>query len=135
MDYLIVYNYQQPYFNYLEVHETIKDLPISDWWHYLPNAYIIRSNHTEKTLADGIIARNPGLLFLIIKVELSKTSGVLNKSAWDWINNKVRTMFKLQSTPTPQLKSIEQFLGGKISSSASTSPSKTPLLSDFFKKK
>ena len=111
MDYLIVFNHEQPHYSTSQLHETVVDLPISDWWHYLPNAYIIRSNHLEKVLADGIIARLPGLLFLIIKIDLSRANGVLNKNAWDWINNKVRTMFKLKQSPTPQPMSLSQILG------------------------
>jgi hypothetical protein len=112
MDYLIVYNQQQPNYNSKELHNTVKSLPISDWWHYLPNAYIVRSTHSEKTLADGIIVRNPGLLFLIIKVDLSKANGVLNKSAWDWINNKVKAILKLNPAPSPQPQTLTQLTSG-----------------------
>lgn len=133
MDYLIVYNHQQSIYSPEQIHQVITSLPITDWWHYLPNVYIVRSSHHEKILSDGIMARNPGLLFLIIEVNLGKTDGVLNKNAWEWIKDKSKSVFSLQPTPSPNL--LSQILNQPI---PQNNIQKTPypeLLSSFLKKK
>lgn len=133
MDYLVVFNHQQPHYSDEQIHDTMINLPISDWWHYLPNVYIVSSHLSEKVLADGIIARNPGLLFLIVKVDLSKANGVLNKSAWDWINNKIRSVLRLAPVSAPPPMTLDQTL--KIAGQPSSQPQLPSPLADFFKKK
>ena len=133
MDYLITYSHQQSQYSEEQIHEVVASLPVSDWWHYLPNVYIVRSIHDEKVLADGISARNPGLLFLVIGVNLSKTNGVLNKSAWDWINNNIKLVFKIKPVPAPI---IGRIFGSPPSIDNTQKQSPVPqLLSDLFNKK
>lgn len=139
MDYLIAYDYQQLGYSGEQLHETIINLPISDWWHYVPGIYIVSSEHTEKTLADGIIVRNPGLIFLIVKIDLSKANGVLNKSAWDWINSKANKLLRLKPAASPNIQPNEltQILGfSKIikTTTASTSQTGNQTLINIFKR-
>ena len=110
MIYLITYN------NLLTadsgpIHETIsKHMGVSDWWHYLPNTYLVSSTENEQFLANKIITRHPGLLFLIIAVDPKKYNGVLNKKAWEWIRRKGNTIIRLKVAPQPP-KSINEMLG------------------------
>lgn len=112
MNYLIVFNnIKMPIVN--PIHETItKNIGVTDWWHYLPNVYIVISGDTEATLSNRIIARHPGLLFLIIAVDLKHYNGVLDKRAWEWIKKKGNTFVKLRSVPQPQ--PITQTLSGYL---------------------
>lgn len=89
--------YYQITFNNLEgfdpglVHSVItKTLNTSDWWHYLPSAYIIGTAVTPKYLADKIIELLPGLNFLIIEIDINNFNGYLDKKAWEWLNKKAR---------------------------------------------
>lgn len=102
MNYLIVYDITQP-FDLAAIHKTITQrVGVSDWWHYLPNVYIVSSLKTEKQIADIIISNHPGLLFLVIKIDVRGTNGVLNKGAWDWINRKANVQgIKLKPIPPP----------------------------------
>ncbi len=72
---------------------------IDDWWHYLPNTYIVQTNASSKYLADTIIARCKGLSFLIMKVDMNDFNGVLNKDAWEWINKKIKGSLTLKIKP------------------------------------
>lgn len=111
MNYLIVYN------NILStdndaIHETVtKHLGVADWWHYLPNTYIVTSTDSECTIANRIIARHPGLLFLIILVDPKHYNGVLDKRAWEWIDKKSRVLVKLKAVPQPPPDLLSGILG------------------------
>lgn len=134
MNYLIVYDHTQISFDTTAIHETItKQLGISDWWHYLPNVYIVTSITSEKELADKIIARHPGLLFVIVNVNLTKYNGVLNKSAWDWIAKKNRTVLKIKPAPQPPPNNLYDLLFPKPSSASSSGSKSGDLLFDLLK--
>jgi hypothetical protein len=127
MNYVIVYNNSQPQFNINEVHNFItKNLNIIDWWHYLPTVYIVssKSGINAKDLADPITQRFPGLIFFISQVNLNDHNGVLPKDAWDWINNKIRQVFKLKAIPKPQPLSLVDIFKN---TPRTTTPSKLPL--------
>lgn len=97
MNYLIVYNTDQVSFEPNKIHESIVNLaPGTDWWHYIPNAYLVSTNLSSKQIADRIIKSLPGLLFFVTKVDLNDVNGVLHKNAWDWINNKIKKIIKIK---------------------------------------
>lgn len=111
-DYLIVYNHNQQNFNSSDIHRVITNLDgNSDWWHYLPNVYIVSSAKTEQFIADKIISEFPGLLFLVVQVNLNNHNGVLPKDAWEWIKKKTRVMFKLKAATPP--RSLSQLLSSQ----------------------
>ncbi len=125
MNYLIVYNHTQTDIA-INIHNTIISLlSVYDWWHYLPNVYIVSSPKTEKQIADLIISNHPGLLFLVIKVDVKGANGVLNKDAWDWINRKTNIQgIKLKPIPLPP--SLATILGVPL-----PKPQTTPSLQNF----
>lgn len=123
MNYLFVYDPTQLNFNAEEIHSTITaHLGVNDWWHYLSNVYIVTTETSEQHIADKIIARHPGLRFLVIAVDLRKYNGVLSKNAWEWISKKNRITLKVKSVPQPQ-KSLYDILGIPSSTTLSTSES------------
>ncbi len=104
MRYLVVVNQSQSNYNSDLVHKTLTHIPgVLDWWHYLPNVYILDApqNVDEKFIADSVIAQNPGLLFLVVAVELTRHNGVLPKAAWEWISKKTKVLFKVKPSPAP----------------------------------
>jgi len=112
-NYLIVYNHNQQNFNSADIHRIITTLSgNSDWWHYLPDVYIISNLNTEQFIADRIISEFPGLLFLVVAVNLNNHNGVLPKDAWEWIKRKTRIIFKLKAAPAP--KSLQQILSPSL---------------------
>ncbi|KKQ43064.1 MAG: hypothetical protein US60_C0008G0031 [Microgenomates group bacterium GW2011_GWC1_37_8] len=72
-----------------QVHNVIIKLPnVLDWWHYLPNSYIVETASTSKFFADKIIESLPGLNFIITKLDINEYNGYLDKRAWEWLNKK-----------------------------------------------
>lgn len=100
--YLISYNFTQN-FDPSDLHRVITTLPtVTDWWHYLPNVYIVSTQSSANVLADRIIQSFQGLLFVVVKLDLRDYNGVLNKDAWEWIRRKNNENIKLkivQNTP------------------------------------
>lgn len=110
MNYLIVYDITQS-FNISEIHKTITErISVTDWWHYLPNVYIVSSIKTEQQISNVIIRNHQGLLFLVVKVGLQGANGVLNKDAWDWINRKANVQ-GIKLKPIPPSPSLATILG------------------------
>lgn len=111
MNYLIVYNHTQSTFDTSQIHRTITEMEGTiDWWHYLPNVYIIVTEKDEKFIADKIISKHPGLLFFTTNVNLSKNNGVLNKDAWEWIRKKTGNLIKLKVAPQPPRDLLSEIL-------------------------
>lgn len=101
MNYLVVYNNLQS-FDSEKIHEVITSMSdITDWWHYLPNVYVVSTTRNSKSISDYIIRHFQGLLFFVTKIDLNDNNGVLNKNAWDWINKKVNTQIRLKPLPPP----------------------------------
>ncbi|MBP9797891.1 hypothetical protein KBC70_01965 [Candidatus Woesebacteria bacterium] len=106
MNYLIVYNDTQAGFNEKDLHNTIVKMNgISDWWHYLPNVYIVSTIQAknEKSIANNILTKHPGLLFLVVQVNLTAHNGVLPKNAWEWISKKIKTVLRVKPAPSSAL--------------------------------
>lgn len=121
-NYIIVYNYTQAH-DTKAIHDYIITMPsVNDWWHYIPNAYVVSSNSTSYQLTTPISTKFPGLLFFVTQVNLGDSNGVLIRKAWDWIQNKVNKVFKLKVKPLPPIKtgdrpapvSMEQMLANTI---------------------
>ncbi len=109
MMYLITYDHTQTVFSPTDIHKTITTMPhVTDWWHYLPNVYIVSARLLthSKELADVIRTAHNGLKFFIVRVDLSDHNGVLNKDAWDWINKKTDIAPRLRIVKSPQLPPI-----------------------------
>lgn len=74
-----------------EIHNAVsKSQYISDWWHYLPSAYIVQSQYTLATI-QTYLTNNTKVLprkFLIIEVNLTNSNGWLPKEAWAWIRKR-----------------------------------------------
>lgn len=105
MIYLISYDHTQTEFNPSDIHKTITTVVrTTDWWHYLPNVYIVTTPLFvySRQIANTIRTAHNGLKFFIVRVDLSDHNGVLNKDAWDWINKKTNT--------TPRLKIVKPVL-------------------------
>jgi len=132
--YLIAYNNTQG-FDSNKIHQVITTIPtVTDWWHYLPNLYIVSTIRNAKYLADKIIPYFQGLLFLVVRLDMRDYNGVLNKDAWEWIrkkNNqglKIRVVSKFPASGLPP--SLSNYLF------PSKLPIKKPIkLEDFLKLK
>ena len=104
MNYIIIINIVNSQYNAKSIHDHIVKLPgLTDWWHYLPSAYIVSTTKSAKSIADFIIGSFPGLPFFIGKIDLSETNGILSKSAWDWITDKNKAGLRLRIAPSSGL--------------------------------
>lgn len=133
--YLIAYNNTQG-FDQNKIHQVIVGTPtVTDWWHYLPNLYIVSTTNSAKYLADRIISNFQGLLFLVIKLDTLDYNGVLNKDAWDWIKKNNNQKLKFRVVPKSSantLPTIPPFLSGMLPTTLNPKP-KT--LEDILRKK
>ena len=115
-----------------EVHLLLTSLPgSSDWWHYIPNSYIITSSSTSSAISDHIYKAMPDMRFLIVRITIEDSNGVLKKDAWDWINKHktlatpLRTILKASTSPSTRLPTIPPLLPYFSPPTPSLSPSKT----------
>jgi len=114
--YLLVYNNIQG-FDQSKIHDVITSInTLKDWWHYLPNTYILSIESNSKFVTDTISSNFPGLLFFITKVDLNDHNGVLGKDAWEWIGRKNKALIKIK-----QVSSLSRPFLGYVSSPRSQS--------------
>jgi hypothetical protein len=60
---------------------------ISDWWHYIPNIYLVATTLSPSQLYNLIVPGAAGIQYvLIVEVKPGNNYGWLPKDAWDWIN-------------------------------------------------
>jgi len=71
-----------------------------DWWHYLPNVYLIESNLMASEITDKILRAFPSLRFLVVKIDLTSYNGFLKKSAWEWFKRQKNQNIKLKIAPS-----------------------------------
>ncbi len=113
MNYLIIFNDVNGAFDKKDIHKRITEqLDASNWWHYLANAYIITTSVSSAGITNSLSGWFPGLLFLIIKVDLEDASGVLPKEAFDWIRDKSGKYVKVSRTTMPGIKISPSRAGG-----------------------
>lgn len=75
--------------NSVALHNIIKSNSyISNWWHYISSAYLIKSSYTLVTLQNDIIRQWPNQNFLLIEINTQNFGGWLPKAAWDWIRQQ-----------------------------------------------
>lgn len=85
MIYSIVYNDKQV-IDTKHLHLIITTaIMVDDWWHYLPNMYLVNTTLNAQQIASTLQIQFPGLLFIINKIDHSDYNGVLPKDAWEWI--------------------------------------------------
>jgi len=113
MNYIIIFDNTQLQFNLQEMHRFITTSPqVNDWWHYLPNVYIVDTRMTAKRMADSMRSYFIGLRFYITKLDLSDYNGVLAESAWEWMKRKTRQTFSLNRVPAPPPLNLVDLLKG-----------------------
>ncbi len=64
------------------------------WWHYLDNTWLILTNETANDLYSRLaatFAESDSMLVMRIR-RTNETQGWLPQEAWDWINEKMRTV-------------------------------------------
>lgn len=102
MRYIITFNNGNTLWSEKDIHDYITTLKgINDWWHYLPNTYIVSTSLTSKDISSAIIQKFQGLLFVVAQINLNDINGLLPKDAWNWVakeNKKV--VFKIKPTTT-----------------------------------
>lgn len=60
---------------------------VSNWWHYIGSAYLIKSSWTLITIQNEITRKwGYNQNFLIIEVDPKNYGGWLPQDAWSWIN-------------------------------------------------
>lgn len=95
------YDSSQFYFNNQKIQDLIINLrTVTDWWHYIPNVYILETTSNEMQIANEIIREFPGMRFLVTKIDIKTPNGVLPQSAWDWIakkNSQKRTFIPIKA--------------------------------------
>lgn len=94
MIYSIVYNYTQP-LNSDHLHQIVTTaIMVTDWWHYLPNMYLVNTTLNSSQITSTLQIQFPGMLFIVTRIDTSEYNGVLPRDAWDWIQ-KYNTTKKL----------------------------------------
>jgi hypothetical protein len=58
---------------------------ISDWWHYLNDAYLVATQHDVNQLYNAVFPGVPKRNLLIIEVDPNNAQGWLPPEAWQWI--------------------------------------------------
>ncbi|MDO8610649.1 MAG: hypothetical protein Q7R95_08950 [bacterium] len=105
MNYLIIYNDATGTLDKKDFHKRITEqLSATDWWHYIPNGYIITTSVPSAGITNSLAGWFPGLLFLIIEVSFNSASGVLPQEAFDWIGKKKNPFIRIKQTPLPKIK-------------------------------
>lgn len=103
-NYLIIYNDVAGTLDKKVFHDNIVNhLDVTDWWHYIPNGYIITTPVPSAGITSSFSIWYPGLLFLIIKIDFNDASGVLPKEAFDWIGKKKNRFVRIKETPLPNI--------------------------------
>lgn len=120
-----------------EVHKLLTTLPGTiDWWHHLPNSYIVTSTMRSVVISNLIYKYMPDMRFLIVRIELNDSNGVLKKDAFDWINKHksmatpLRTILKASMSPSKPISPFPS-LFPYLPQTPTTSPSS--YLSELFK--
>lgn len=102
--YMVCFNNSEG-FDSTQVHNTLTTLPIVlDWWHYLPNTYIVQTNvifNPAKRITDLMREKFNELSFLVIKLDIRNYNGVLNKDAWEWLRKKNNQVLKFKTISRP----------------------------------
>jgi len=71
------------------LHNEIRDAHyISNWWHYLKSAYILRTSLRPANLRDRFTPYFGKNYFLIYELAPPHSDGYLEKKAWDWIQRQ-----------------------------------------------
>ena len=100
-NYIIIYDHTQLQFDLNDIHKYITQSPeVKDWWHYLPNVYIITTNMTVDRMTKTMSETYPGLRFLISKINFNDYNGVLKTGAWEWIKKKTKETLNLKPVPS-----------------------------------
>lgn len=124
-------NYYQITFNNFEgfdpnrIHQFITvQMGLSDWWHFIPSTYIVESASTNYFMASRIIEVFPGLNFIIVKIDINDYNGYLDKRAWEWLENKIKSHSRVKTTYVPHVRSpLADLLSGVKTTSSSSSTS------------
>lgn len=103
-NYLIIYNDVTGTLDKKDFHDKIVNhLSVTDWWHYIPNGYLVTTPVPSAGITNSFSYWYPGLLFLIIKIDFNDASGVLPKEAFDWIGKKKNKFVRIKQTPLPNI--------------------------------
>lgn len=118
MIYSIVYNHTQP-IDSDHLHNIVTTaIMTTDWWHYLPNMYLINTTLNAAQITSTLQVQFPGMLFIVNKVDTSDYNGVLPRDAWEWLQkfNNAKNLIKLKKvSDTSYLLPLSKlFDNGKI---------------------
>lgn len=76
-------------FNKIIFHNYINSLfqkgYISDWWHYIDEAYLVATNREVSQLYNSVFPGVPRRYLLIIEVDPNNVQGWLPPAAWKWL--------------------------------------------------
>lgn len=105
MNYLIIFDDVTAKYDRKDIHEKItKHLSVTKWWHYLAHGYIVVTPVLSSRITNSLANWFPGMLFLVIEVNLVDASGVLPKEAFDWIRNNSGKSVKIKTKSLPNIK-------------------------------
>lgn len=132
MNYIIIFDYTQIQFETSEIHRYITTSPqVTDWWHYLPNVYIVSTGMTIQIMTQSMTRDFPGMRFFISRIDPSEVNGILPQKAWDWFKNKTQRIFNTKpAAPSPNYELLD--LLKAHSTPVEKKYQKSPL-DDFFK--
>ena len=87
-----------------DIHDFITNHlnPPVDWWYY-SGVYLLDTTLTIPQITSSLRGRYLNLQHFVVKVNLEDNGGLLPKEAWEWINRKTGTKFKLRPTPISPL--------------------------------
>ena len=125
MIYSIVINPTQP-IDTDRLHYIITTaIMVTDWWHYLPNMYLVNTTLNAAQMTSTLQTQFPGLLFIVNKIDPTEYNGVLPKDAWDWIqkyNNSTKKLVNvLKVTDTSYTKPLSSLFNPPLKVSLGSS--------------
>jgi len=74
--------------NPTNMHNVIQNnLLVSNWWHYLPSAYILLSQHSITAIQNDLLVKLPNQRFMLTKIDPKVVGGWLPEEAWKWVRD------------------------------------------------
>ena len=106
-NYLLALEPNQSGFDLDKIHNTIvNNSSVTRWWHYLSGTYLLQVKVDADYLSLTLSTAYPGLLYMILKVDISKVNGRLQKSAWESIRDMRGGFIRLKPAQKIPLKTI-----------------------------
>jgi hypothetical protein len=83
---LITYDLNRPGQNYKDLHDEIKAIGTTSWWHYLDSTWMVSTSLSVRQATERLLTKiDKSDRLLVLNVSNDENSGWLTEDAWDWI--------------------------------------------------